>query len=625
MKYRPEIDGLRALAVLPVIFFHAGFEIFNGGYIGVDVFFVISGYLITTILIEDLENKKFSLIHFYERRARRILPTLFFVMLVCIPLAWIWMLPSQMEDFSQSLIAVSIFASNILFWLEDGYFVPSSEEKPLLHTWSLAVEEQYYVLFPIFLLLVWRFGRNRVFWMIVVMAIVSLFLCENSKLGWNHKLVAKFYLTPTRAWEILTGSLVSLIVHKNGLKKNNFFGLIGLLAIIFSIFVYDKDTPFPSAYTLVPIIGTTLIIIYGEKTTIVAKILSTKVFVGVGLISYSAYLWHQPLFAFAKIKILTQPSKLLMTFLIILSLALASLSWKYIEKPFRRPMFLNKKKIFMGSLIGIIFFIIIGFLGHLNNGFEGRYSKDEREFFNQINNRANSEYVVKIFNDLKMSDWLENKKKVFLIGDSYAQDLTNAIYESGLLEEISLSTRFIRSRCGNLYVSFFEKEKFINNRYRRGCKKVSYFKNPEVLRYLKSADEIWFTNAWKDWEIELIPISLKNLKETTNAKIRIFGKKDFPFFKPHKYLGMTSIERGLYEEPINPKSIILNERLKKLTEGYSFIDVQSLMCGGNIYKCKIFDQQGHIKTYDGGHLTKSGAKFYGNSIKSIVEEFIFDN
>lgn len=155
MNYRPEIDGLRALAVVPVILFHAGFELFSGGFVGVDVFFVISGYLITTILIEDIENNRFSIVNFYKRRARRILPALFFVMLVCILFAWMWMAPSQMRDFSQSLVAVSLFASNILFWRKSGYFDADADEKPLLHTWSLAVEEQYYVLFPIFLVLAW--------------------------------------------------------------------------------------------------------------------------------------------------------------------------------------------------------------------------------------------------------------------------------------------------------------------------------------------------------------------------------------------------------------------------------------------------------------------------------------
>ena len=330
MKYRAEIDGLRALAVFPVILFHAGFELFNGGFVGVDVFFVISGYLITTIRIEDIENNRFSIVNFYERRARRILPALVFVMLVCIPFAWMWMLPSQMKDFSQSFIAVSLFASNVRFWKESGYFEAVSEEKPLLHTWSLAVEEQYYVLFPIFIILAWRFGKRRVFWMIVLLAAVSLLLSE---WGWRNKAAANFYLAPTRAWELFAGSISAFIVQKQGVKKNNLLALIGLAAIIFSIFVYDEITPFPSLYALVPVIGVVLIVLYADKETLVAKLLGTRVLVGIGLISYSAYLWHQPLFAFARIKLIEKPSMELMLILSITSIALAYGSWKYIEKP----------------------------------------------------------------------------------------------------------------------------------------------------------------------------------------------------------------------------------------------------------------------------------------------------
>src|SRR5919106_1107625 len=183
MQYRREIDGLRAVAVIPVVLFHAGFEIFSGGYVGVDVFFVISGYLITSIIISELEQGEFSIVRFYERRARRILPALFFVILCCIPLAWIWMVPSQLNDFGRSVVAVSLFASNILFWSETDYFETAAEENPLLHTWSLAVEEQYYMLFPLFLLLVWRFGRTRVFYLIAAIAAASLLLSE---WGWRN-------------------------------------------------------------------------------------------------------------------------------------------------------------------------------------------------------------------------------------------------------------------------------------------------------------------------------------------------------------------------------------------------------------------------------------------------------
>ena len=286
MKYRAEIDGLRAVAVVPVILFHAGFEIFSGGFVGVDVFFVISGYLITTILIDDIENN-IQYVNFYERRARRLLPALFFVMIVCIPPAWIWMLPSQMKDFSESLFAVSLFSSNILFWHESGYFEATAELKPLLHTWSLAVEEQYYLLFPVFLFLAWRFGKNAVFWMIVVMTLLSLLLSE---WGWRTKPSANFYLAPTRAWELFSGSIAAFVVQKKGVQKNGFLALLGLAAIIFSIFIYDETTPFPSLYTLLPVIGVVFLVLYGDKETLVSKILSKKAFIGIGLISYSAYL-----------------------------------------------------------------------------------------------------------------------------------------------------------------------------------------------------------------------------------------------------------------------------------------------------------------------------------------------
>lgn len=178
MKYRKEIDGLRALAVMPVIFFHAGFKGFSGGFVGVDIFFVISGYLITAIIVDELGKGSFSLLNFYERRARRILPALFFVMLCSLPFAWFWMLPQDLESFSQSLVAAPLFASNVLFWLTSGYFDTTSELKPLLHTWSLAVEEQYYFLFPIFLMLTWKSGRAWVISLLLLTFVISIIAAQ---------------------------------------------------------------------------------------------------------------------------------------------------------------------------------------------------------------------------------------------------------------------------------------------------------------------------------------------------------------------------------------------------------------------------------------------------------------
>jgi peptidoglycan/LPS O-acetylase OafA/YrhL len=206
LSYRREIDGLRTVAVLPVILFHAGVSVFPGGFVGVDIFFVISGYLITTIILREIEEGQFSIIDFYERRARRILPALFLVMLCCLPFAWFKMLPFQLEAFGKSLIAVVLFISNILFWREDNYFRAASEEKPLLHTWSLAVEEQYYIFFPIFLVLLWRFGPRAVAPTIFAAVVFSLAAAE---WGARNMPSASFYLIPTRAWELLVGSLTA--------------------------------------------------------------------------------------------------------------------------------------------------------------------------------------------------------------------------------------------------------------------------------------------------------------------------------------------------------------------------------------------------------------------------------
>ena len=372
LKYRPEIDGLRALAIIPVILFHADFTTFSGGFVGVDIFFVISGFLITSIIIDDLKSNSFSLAKFYERRARRILPALFFVMATCIPFGWMWMQPGQLIDFSESLIAVSLFVSNFLFWSESGYFASASEEKPLLHTWSLAVEEQYYLLFPLFLILTWRFGRNSVFWIIISMAAVSLLYSE---WGWRNEKTANFYLAPARVWELLAGSLVAFIIEKKGLRSSNAFSFLGILAIVLSIIIFDDNTPFPSTYTLLPVVGVSLVILFGDNKTFTAKLLSKDVLVKLGLISYSAYLWHQPLFAFARVKLIEQPSITLMGTLMFVSFILASFSWRFIEQPFRnKNSSFSQKNIFLFASFGMIAFIVLGVYSLTQNGFPERYS-----------------------------------------------------------------------------------------------------------------------------------------------------------------------------------------------------------------------------------------------------------
>lgn len=252
MRYRAEIDGLRAIAVIPVILFHAGFELFSGGFVGVDIFFVISGYLITTILIDDLKKNSFSLINFYERRARRILPALYFMVILSIIFGWFVLTPYFYRDLFQTVTSISLFLSNFLLYIKSGYFAPIAELKPFMHTWSLAIEEQYYLFFPILLMIFWRFGWQKMIWMFIIIFIASFLFCLWAL---NHHPKANFLLLPSRVWELLAGSLLAFFIQRRGLRSNNFLAILGLLAILISVFTFDSSIPFPSYYTLIPVIA----------------------------------------------------------------------------------------------------------------------------------------------------------------------------------------------------------------------------------------------------------------------------------------------------------------------------------------------------------------------------------
>ena len=383
LRYRPEIDGLRAVAVLPVILFHSGLSWFPGGYVGVDIFFVISGFLITSIILTQMRAGRFSLLEFYERRARRILPALFVVMLVCLPLGWKLLDPEDFKYFSKSLVAVPTFSSNLLFWLESGYFDPSAELKPLLHTWTLAVEEQYYLFFPLFLMLAWGLGFKGIVAILVVVALLSLAVSE---LGVRNDSASTFYMLHARAWELLVGSFIafyllrrprSTVAH-HGL--NQAASLLGIGLIVYAVIRFDSSTAFPGLNALVPTLGAALIILFANGDTWVGRVLSSRPLVLIGMISYSAYLWHQPLFAFARHNSLVQPELPIMLVLACLSLMLAWLSWRFVEQPFRTQGTFNRQQIFGLGASGSVVFIAVGLAGYLNNGFTQRFNVDPALF-----------------------------------------------------------------------------------------------------------------------------------------------------------------------------------------------------------------------------------------------------
>lgn len=427
MNYRSEVDGLRAFAVLPVILFHAGFEMFSGGYVGVDIFFVISGYLITSILLKELAQDKFSIIHFYERRARRILPALFAVMLACIPFAWAWLDPFALKEFFQSLVSAALFSSNIYFFLKTGYFDVAAEMKPLLHTWSLAVEEQYYVIIPIAMLVLWRLSIRSMaltFWFVFVASLLAAQYFSGVNSSFN------FYLLPTRAWELMMGSLVAVYADKiridEASKVKQVLSIVGILLILFAIFVFDEDTPFPSFYALVPTLGTVLILCSSASSNWVNKLLSWRGFVGIGLISYSAYLWHQPILAFYRAKTFEEPNILIGAAVVVSTLVLATLTYFLIEQPFRnkRSNLWTRRNVFAFSLVGIMIFSVSGFYGHVKQGFPER----NEDFLRLAQNFGLSSACSGAnFDDERCKS--SSDPKYILWGDSHAMHLGQAVAE----------------------------------------------------------------------------------------------------------------------------------------------------------------------------------------------------
>ena len=375
MNYRREIDGLRAIAVLPVIAFHAGLPPFSGGFIGVDVFFVISGYLITSIILLERDAGTFSLAGFYERRARRILPALFVVMAACLLPAWLWLLPADLRNFSESLAAVAAFCSNFLFWHEAGYFDSASELKPLLHTWSLAVEEQYYVVFPLLMLLLSRRGTRTTATALAAIGVASLVLAEHAV---ANAPATAFFLLPARAWELLAGALVAL--HLAGrvntdtpaiLRESG--GITGLLLLLYALCAFDSQTPFPGLHAAVPVAGTALLILCADRTTLAGRLLATQWLVGIGLVSYSAYLWHQPLLAFARHYAGGEPAAGIRAGLALASFPLAWLTWRFVETPWRNRRRFSRRQVVLAALCFTLLFGALGIAGHLLDGYAARF------------------------------------------------------------------------------------------------------------------------------------------------------------------------------------------------------------------------------------------------------------
>ena len=377
MRHRTDIDGLRALAVVPVILFHAGVGQVPGGFVGVDIFFVISGYLITSLIVSEVNEGRFSLVTFYERRVRRIIPALAVVLAACIVAAFLLFLPQDLKNFDHSLVATAFFVSNVQIYMNLGYFTAPADTQPLLHTWSLAIEEQFYILFPLILMLAFRWSRRC--WIGLVFALFCLSFAFSIWVTAREP-AAAFLLAPTRVWELMLGALLAAAIlppiESRALREIACLAGLGLIA--YALFRFSSTTLFPGPAALIPCLGAALIIYAGEegKSSLVSKVLRLEPVVFIGLISYSLYLWHWPLLVFGRYWNIVPLTHLQIAGLLATSVVLAALSWAYVEQPFRqRQRPISRRLIFAGAATAMGIVAAFG-VETMHKGLPSRFSPE---------------------------------------------------------------------------------------------------------------------------------------------------------------------------------------------------------------------------------------------------------
>ena len=537
MKYRQDIDGLRAISVLSVVFFHLKFNFFNGGYIGVDIFFFISGFLIGKKIFENLENKSFSILEFYFKRAKRILPALIMVLLITNIFSYIFFSPNLINDTSKASLSSIFFLSNIFFWSKSGYFETGTENNPLYHTWSLSVEEQFYIFFP--LLMIFLYKKYNEHLLKFIFFLFSLFFLASHYFASFHP-SANFYLLPFRLFEFFGGAMIGLlslkINNRYSVLKNNFFSFFGLSLILISIFLFNEETLFPSYYSAIPLFGFSLIIFFSTSNTLVYQILSTNILRYTGIISFSIYLLHVPIINFYNLNF--GVSNFFDYFYILLILFLLSyLLYYFIENRFRKlslKNFLTLKK-YLIILLPILFILNFGvyfFYKDIKNFYIKNLNDSDKKIYHQtLEAQSHSSYNKMINKNCKvwsrnLSDEFKkkfnecanssNKKIILMIGDSHQMDLYNAFSSYSTYPNIfSIS----RGRCrvhtpkplGYDGCEFEEQLKFINDNkdfiqaviYHqsgnfllkgRKNKTVNYKKINLIIDYLKKIDSnnvIW--------------------------------------------------------------------------------------------------------------------------------------
>ena len=639
LSYRAEIDGLRAIAVVSVILYHAqmllfGEDWFEGGFIGVDIFFVISGYLITRIILCELESKgSFSFLNFYERRARRILPMLFVVIFISAPYAWQKLLPSAFVEYAESILASLFFGSNFFFYFSTTeYGADSALLKPFLHTWSLGVEEQFYLVFPILAIVAFKYFRNHFLTILVGLSLLSL---QFATLMEVRNADLNFYLPFSRFWELAVGSILAYreLYYKpsNEGFASKSLPMIGLYLIAYSILFFDGKTPHPSFHTLIPIIGVALIIGFASKDEVVGKVLGSKPFVWVGLISYSAYLWHFPIFAFSRMG--KEPTNYDKFEWIALTLILSILSYFLVEKPFRARVLFKAKTFFMIILASLVLVSTAAYLVISTDGFVDRFPKsvgfDNYELDNK--NLQNQSWSLLNKRNKENPNFLNVENKILLIGNSHAKDLYNALVQNGYVNsEMDVLRGYLQIRCANEEIDSYAPIR--NNFYSR----QQWIESTTIFistRYGEGRCEGKDKSQVKSSDIDGLPFLIKRAKLDGKRVIVLGNTMEFRtvekkivadyVYDLHKDDADTAYRVDeIFSEAdhllwtVRIKATHKNKKIAAIASKFNvpYFDMVPLICDNSSETCAAFTDDGHKISYDYGHWTINGAKFLGERL-----------
>lgn len=579
LPYRPDIDGLRAVAVLSVILAHAGVPFVAGGFLGVDVFYVISGYLIASILRRELGEGRFTMRRFLERRARRILPALLVVIVACVPFAFWLMLPEFLQNFGQSVAATLLFANNLLLAMTSGYWDLESGFKPLLHTWSLGVEEQFYLTFPVLLAAVWRFGQRAQVATIVALGLVSFAISEH---GWRTYPVESFYLPTSRAWELMAGCALAY-VQRRPRKWDGLLAALSLLAVVAPMMLFDGSVPSPSLYSAVPVLGAAGLIVFSRRGTLACRALSWRPVVFVGLISYSAYLWHQPVFAFARLASFGPLGAGTMAGLALLTLVLAAISWRLVEVPFRKAEVVPLRRFVPAMAIVTAALAGLGFVLHFQHGFPRRAfpnlgeASEVRIAYNERVRRLSAQTFPR-----------NGRPNVLLLGTSHARDVGNVLIESGAVAGKNL-----------VYQSSL-----------LGCEPGSV--DDGVPRALLAEASVVVVGLYHP--PGCVRRIARELERSSRAPLVFFGPKNFGY-NVNPFARVPLERRDTAYATAAADTVFLNAASARIVGAERYVDLVGLL-GPDGRRVRFFDEGGNPIASDRTHLTRYGARYLARRLES---------